>query len=307
MDYGPNKLQKLRKIDKRIKRIRRFKTNWFSYEEITDWVHRFQFSNYKKWTIFTKKYKLPYGIPYSPRQVYKDKYISDMDFLGHPLYISYKKLRTISRGAILSSKKHWLEWRHNNRETYGEKIPRFPETFYDEWTSWEDFLDLPEKVIYTTFDEAIKNAHSLNIRTFEQWYELVHKNMIPEDIPKRPDNFYKEQWKDWPYFLGKKIEDKIKVLQQVKTDIIYVIKEIDTPYNVLTIGIEPAGKTKILQRQKIEQFQIYALYSFDSNNIQYYQYCIQRNASEYWDGENMYLVTSLPGILFDLEQEFKKI
>lgn len=57
-----------------------------------------------------------------------------------------------------------------------------------------------------SYDDAKNIAISMNIKTTNQWRKMCKVNMIPTNIPKRPDLYYKDNgWVSWSDWLGYKI------------------------------------------------------------------------------------------------------
>ena len=57
---------------------------------------------------------------------------------------------------------------------------------------------------FRTFNEAKIFAEKLNVKTQSQWFSAIKGNNKPDDIPYKPYNRYKKEWKGWADFLGKK-------------------------------------------------------------------------------------------------------
>jgi hypothetical protein len=57
-----------------------------------------------------------------------------------------------------------------------------------------------------SYDDAKKISISMNIKTTNQWRKMCKSNMIPDNIPKRPDLYYKNNgWTSWSEWLGYEI------------------------------------------------------------------------------------------------------
>ena len=67
--------------------------------------------------------------------------------------------------------------------------------------------------MYATYKVAQKFCQSHGIITSTEWHAYRKNNVLPKDIPARPDHIYKLKgtWKGWGKFLGTgKIADQIK-------------------------------------------------------------------------------------------------
>ena len=82
-------------------------------------------------------------------------------------------------------------------------IPQSVDIIYKDrgWKNWDDFLGTSK---FIPFNEAKKYASSLAINGWNQWNKYFKKNKRPNGIPAKPFNTYKNEWKGWPDFLGKK-------------------------------------------------------------------------------------------------------
>jgi hypothetical protein len=74
-----------------------------------------------------------------------------------------------------------------------------------DWISWGDWLGNE----YRSFTEARKYAHSLGLKSIEEWKKWCKSGNKPEDIPARPDHVYKE-WISYADFLVA-VQNPIKI------------------------------------------------------------------------------------------------
>jgi hypothetical protein len=130
------------------------------------------------------------------------------DLGGHgTLYnISYDDCKKyIQNNLNIKSK---VQWRKNIIDI-PEFIPKEPRLVYLKrgWISWGDFLgsnntqDNLKAKKYISYDEAKLYIKKLNIKTIVDWKNRLTE--IPENIPNRPDRFYKKRgWVSWGDFLG---------------------------------------------------------------------------------------------------------
>ena len=100
-----------------------------------------------------------------------------------------------------------MVWRrYCSRQELPIDIPKNPREIYKEqWKGLEDFLGGTSKYIrvYKEYSEAKKYVKQLKLKSTVQWREYCKSGKLPLDIPKRPNQKYKDQWKGWPDFLGK--------------------------------------------------------------------------------------------------------
>ena len=103
-----------------------------------------------------------------------------------------------------------VEWYKLAKEN---KIPKFipnaPQDVYNqEWISWNDFLGSnnknPSDYKYITLNESKKyiNKH-FKVKSKLEWRDLVLNGEIPDNIPNRPERYYKKRgWTSWGDFFG---------------------------------------------------------------------------------------------------------
>jgi len=65
---------------------------------------------------------------------------------------------------------------------------------------------------FLTYDEAKKFAKKNNLKSARFWFELDASGNMPDNLPSRPDNTYKNKgWTTWGDFLGTgRISDNLK-------------------------------------------------------------------------------------------------
>jgi len=83
--------------------------------------------------------------------------------------------------------------------------PRRPDDYFryrGTWKGWSDFFGFPEHkpvkrfVDYSTASRVARENGIRNSREYKEWEDK------PYNLPKRPDQYYKEHWQGWDKFLG---------------------------------------------------------------------------------------------------------
>lgn len=117
--------------------------------------------------------------------------------------LAFAAARKISRSLDFSSVKEWRTW--TSSHLYDERIPKYPEDFYDEWAGWSDWLGNVVKSVrnreYLPFGEAREIARSLGFSTVNEWKDWTHSNEYNLHVPARPYRIYGE-WVGWSDWLG---------------------------------------------------------------------------------------------------------
>lgn len=113
----------------------------------------------------------------------------------------------VKTNTEINSKSKWYEYIENN--DLPNFIPNNPrEVFLNKgWISWGNFLGTGRVwdniVNYLDYSNAKKIIKELNIKTGLDYKNFVKNNLIPENIPNRPERYYKKRgWVSWGDFLG---------------------------------------------------------------------------------------------------------
>ncbi len=200
--------------------------SWRSLEEAKRFVHTLGLQSYKEWRryckgILTDKPLKPNNIPAKPDDTYKKNgWISWADFLGtenisnkKKIFLSYEEARSIVQKLKLRNQDDWKEYCKGTNLQFGLKlnnIPNAPDQFYEEWTSWGDWLGTGyiacSRRQYRSFEEARSFVQSLGLKSQNEWRRYT-KGLLeglprfPADIPANPNQTYKQKgWKgfgDW--------------------------------------------------------------------------------------------------------------
>ena len=121
-------------------------------------------------------------------------------------YLSYEDARELVQLEQISSRNQYFRW----WDLYKPKqMPRQPQDVYrlrGTWQGWNDFLGNDNKFKnvhpheFRSFEAALAYARSTDIATAVEWWNY---DGHPEDVPKRPDLYYKGKFCGWKHFLGK--------------------------------------------------------------------------------------------------------
>ena len=105
----------------------------------------------------------------------------------------------------LKSVKQWDNWCKSGQKP--DDIPARPNnTYKEQWKGWGDWLGTGtialQNKVYRSFEEAHEYVMQLGFKTREEYSKWCKSGQKPDDIPARPNNTYKEQWKGWGDWLG---------------------------------------------------------------------------------------------------------
>ena len=193
---------------------------YVSYNEAQNYVKTLGLKTMIEWRGYVKSGKLPEFIPSNPQYHYKNKgWTHGGDWLGTGKtpdsmrsYRSFKEARKYVRALNLKSQKEWVEYARE----FGDRpddIPSKPARIYKNkgWSGLKDFLGYAHQrkawsnvKKYVSFNDAKIFAKKMNIKTQKEWFNFAKSGgEKPENIPYKPHNAYKSEWKNWADFLGK--------------------------------------------------------------------------------------------------------
>ena len=179
---------------------------WMPFEEAREIVRKYQFKN---WNDYRKnKKRLPYDIPNSPEDVYKQKWINWGDWLGTFTISSHKRnflsYEECQKFAIKNNIKSGSKWKKIAREyKLNPSLPVNIEKVYkSKWDGWAVFLNVrPKYREYLSFEDAKKIVLSKNLKNEREWVKFTRSKDFPINIPTKPARKYKNKgWNgigDW--------------------------------------------------------------------------------------------------------------
>jgi superfamily II DNA or RNA helicase len=168
-----------------------------------------------KWREYYKD-KKPKGLPSSPNIVYKDLGWNGFgDFFGtgvvanyNKKYREFTKAREFARSLQLKTVSEWRK--HCQLGKNPDDISGSPHNTYKNkgWISYGNWLGTDRLADGTqewnTFNESRKFARNLNFKCRNDWMEFAQSGNKPNNIPTSVNRVYKDKWKGWADFLGKK-------------------------------------------------------------------------------------------------------
>jgi hypothetical protein len=195
---------------------------YFSYEECKEYLKDFDILSSHQFYILAKKGSFDEKVNKRPYEFYKRKHewVSWTDFLssdGKSKYLEFREARDYVRTLKLKNQKDWCKWCVNKGSI---KIPSNPSSVYKEWVSLADWLGLNSfknltNINYLSYDDCkLFIKQNFNIKNRKQWL-LLDRNILPINIPKRPDHVYKKdgKWINWETFLDSQMSPLTKSKQ----------------------------------------------------------------------------------------------
>lgn len=102
--------------------------------------------------------------------------------------------------------KNNTEFREASRAGKLPNVPRTPYTVYPEWKDWGDFLGTGTVAVYNkrfrSYAETQKWLRENGIQSAKQFRKAITNKNLPADIPRSPNQTFKNEWKSWGDFFG---------------------------------------------------------------------------------------------------------
>jgi len=186
---------------------------FLSYNEAKDLAQKNKISTKKEWQEFVA---LNQNLPSNPNKTYNDKGWKDWDdFLGIKRilgvkrnYVNYETAKKFAKNLKINKATEWTEYCKKNTLPYN--IPSAVNSIYKNkgWVSWGDFLGTgkiaDKNKVFLSYLDAKKIISNLNIKSAMNWRVYCKSGKIPKNIPRNPDQKYKNiGWSSWADFLGK--------------------------------------------------------------------------------------------------------
>ena len=204
----------------------------------------------------------------------------------HPTrFYDFETARRLVKAESLYSVASFRKWYKHNMPA---RIPVNPQITYKKegWKGWNDFLGnnniFAPKYNFRSFNDAKRFVRSLGIKSYQEWMKWVKTDAKPDDIPARPDHYYKEwfTWKDW---LGTdtSIRTILKEVSHIKI-LLYIAKSDIQLSNVFKVNITYGGQEAILKLRNTG-IKIIRIFEFDDRVD--WKEILKKYATEYWKGE----------------------
>jgi superfamily II DNA or RNA helicase len=183
-----------------------------SFEAAREFVQELKLNSAREWRDYCASGKKPADIPAYPDEAYRDSgWTKWGDFLGNdsvaPYLIEYQtfeEARTFVRSLGLKTQKEWKQYCSSGQKP--DDIPATPSSTYRNkgWKGIPDWLGTGRQYkSFRSFTQAREYVHSLKLKDTDAWRAYCRSEKLPTDIPKAPEQAYKNQgWDGMPDWLG---------------------------------------------------------------------------------------------------------
>ena len=193
----------------------KLRKDFLSYNKAKELIQSIGIKSESEWRKYYRSGKKPDYLPINLPQAYKSYWKGYGDFFGtgrkadqNKVFVSFETAKNHVSKLKLKNVKEWNQYCKSGKKP--ENIPAGANNKYKNkgWVSWSDFLGTknisPQNRNYKSFEEAKKFVQTLNLTSISKWVNYYRSNLLPRDIPKTPNNYYKNKgWKGWSDFLGK--------------------------------------------------------------------------------------------------------
>ena len=165
------------------------------------------FRNYLKNTPLIKRDR---KIPSVPDNYYK-KWTSWPEIFGSSSgmrgnFMTFEEARKFARSLKFINNKQWLDFVKTDKKPL--RLPAQPQMIYkNKYKGIKDFLgyDRSFRKNYFSFNKTKQIVKKLKFKSAKDYIQKYSKiKKYSNHLPGRPDNIFKNEWKGWSDFLGKK-------------------------------------------------------------------------------------------------------
>ena len=188
-----------------------------NYLEAIEFVHKLEFKNWHDWRFYTKDDNFPDFIPKQPNKYYMNNgWVNWGEWLGNGKvstkeleFLPYEEAREFVHKLGFKSTSEWRK--------YCKKRPKFlpasPEKVYKDkgWINFGDFIGTNnfrnKDRVYLSFEQSLLFSRSLNLMNEKEWRNWKKHNTIPENIPAKPEVYYKDSgWCGYSFWLKNELK-----------------------------------------------------------------------------------------------------
>ena len=198
--------------------------NWRLFENARDFVRKLKLKNAIEWQKFCKSKNKPFDIPVTPARIYENKWkgygnwlgTGNVDLVGaNRKWRPFKKACEFVKKLNIKSQREWKLYSQNKLKKFKMKpidIPTNPHVAYkNQWRGYDYWIGsgkiAPGNM--RSFKKARAFVRKLKLKNAIEWQHYCTKKLNkftdkPLNIPSSPHVTYKDEWKDWNDWLGKK-------------------------------------------------------------------------------------------------------
>lgn len=218
-------------------------------------------------------------------------------------WISYNAAKVTVQDEGVSTRDQYYAWWEKNKPV---GMPKYPHRVYlTEWKGWNDFLNNDNTFHvnrggnYRSYFEALKWVQKQGFKTKNEYTFAYNKGLVPKDIPKLPDRYYKE-WVTWPLFLGVRVQDKLAAAK-INTAILAICIPTTLPNGYILPLIAKDGEAELRERlAQAGNLRAIKLYVWETEKTAWFKEVLMRCGSP--QDDNLWLIRNINEVIYQLDQ-----
>ena len=192
------------------------RNNWMKFAEAKALMQTEGIKSTLEFREWKRAGKKPSNFPSEPHRVYKADWVSWPYFFGVEKthfnnWMNFTEAQAFMQAEGIKSSLEFIEWKKA-----GKRPPNFPSNpdikYKEYWKGWPHFLGTEGRrgrkgVSYKNwmpFAEAKALMKEQGIKTVKEFKIWKRAGKRPANFPGNPDVAYKEYWKGWIHFFGKR-------------------------------------------------------------------------------------------------------
>lgn len=196
--------------------VQRFNTyTYMAFKKLKTLVKNKGIKTQREYKSAKKNGDFDEDIPWAPDVVYKHAGWKGWgDFLGtgrvlFKNFYTYEEATEAAKTLNIKSKKDYERYVADCNERGSiSRLPSTPhKTYADKWIDWPNFLGRPgnkkPKVLRLTFEECRAFVKTFNFSSKIPYHKMKAEKTLPINIPWKPEQIYKSEWRGWPHYLGR--------------------------------------------------------------------------------------------------------
>jgi hypothetical protein len=194
--------------------------SYLPFEKARTYMRKLHLTNRDEFLKWSSSGKRPKSIPADPHKIYKHTGWIDMgDWLGtgnkgqqKTKKLSYQEAKAYVQAIGLKTQHEFFKWRKSGDRP--STIPSAPNMSYVEFEGWGKFLGTDrvanQNMEFWDYEHAKAFLKSLQIRSNIHYRELYKLGVIPTQIPRNPEAYYKKRnsWISFRDFCGRGSENE---------------------------------------------------------------------------------------------------
>lgn len=220
-------------------------------------------------------------------------------------WVPYDAAKIIVQANGITSRGRYWKWHDKEKPPH---LPKYPNRVYPEFAGWNDYLGVDNsfekelnrrRKITRPFWEAVRWTQAQKYKTANEYKDAYTRGEVPDDIPKHPEAFYKDEWQGWGVFLGTNIRSRV-MSKSEDLGILCLCSIHNQAGNMFEVVVDPDGVASMQQRlQGRPDLQALKAYYYRKEDEPVVTKILEAHASA--QGGNVYIAVSMNEVTFQLD------